>query len=237
MRIVIIGTTGFIGSSLLRCFTENGYDCLGANRSLKTRKLLDSDICLEYDDLDGLISKFKQLKPTHIIHTVGVAHDRHKPSNHKLYFDVNVGIASQVALAARCAGVARFIYLSSSKVYGNLVGTGCPDEGSIGDNLDIYGHTKLIGERSVIDILNNSNTSAMIVRLPLVYGKGVKGNLEKMTKLLSKGYPLLLTKVKSNKRSMLSIGNLFLFLQKSMNYELRQSEVINIKDEYDYSTS
>jgi nucleoside-diphosphate-sugar epimerase len=239
MKLGIIGASGFIGSNLQRLFQEDGYHCIGIHRYLQNRKPKGDDIQINFNDLDNIIKKISQLGLTHLINTAGLAHDKKylDARTKKLYHEVNVQSTLQLAKAAKGANIEKFVHLSSSKVYGNLVSTSCPGEHDVCEKLDIYGYTKLLGEQTISKILTDSCTSYMILRMPLVYGPGVKGNLQTLAKLLANRYPLPLGRITSNKRSLLSIANLYEFLVQHIEYENKTSHVFNIKDSKDLSTS
>ena len=72
---------------------------------------------------------------------------------------------------------------------------------------DAYSISKFEAEKALWEIASKNGLEVVIVRLPLVYGYGVKGNLERLKTLIYSGIPLPL-KLVNNKRSLIGIDNL-----------------------------
>ena len=116
-----------------------------------------------------------------------------------LYHTANVESTRRIAHHAAKAGVKRLIFLSSIKVNG---------EGQLNDENKIitindlpnpkgaYAISKFEAENILLQISAETKLEVVIIRLPLVYGKGVKGNLAKLIKLIKIGIPLPLGLVK-----------------------------------------
>jgi nucleoside-diphosphate-sugar epimerase len=137
-----------------------------------------------------------------IVHLAGKAHQM-TPIEDAIYFEVNFELTKQLFEKAVAEGVKHFIYISSTKVYGdgnyeNL------NENSNCEPTDAYGKSKLQAEQYLI---NQNSISVAIVRPPLVYGKGVKGNMQKLIALCKKRKWLPFGNI-HNKRSMVYVGNL-----------------------------
>ena len=101
---------------------------------------------------------------------------------------------------------------------------------------DLYGETKRYGEENVLNCLRNSSTLPIIIRMPLVYGRSVKGNLRTLRRLLGYPVPLPLRSINYNRRSMLSVTNLHLFILHLIAQQKFKYKIFNVKDKQDYST-
>lgn len=149
-----------------------------------------------------------------IYHVAGIAHsDNGKISaeKEKLYRSVNTDLTIEVAKKAKAEGAKQFIFMSSAIVYG--------ESGKIGKKKVItkdtpynpancYGDSKVQAELGILP-LNDSSFKVVVLRPPMIYGKGSKGNfpqLEKFAKLPF--FPYV-----KNERSMLYIGNLVEFVR------------------------
>ena len=138
-----------------------------------------------------------------VLHLAGIAHRMDMPSG-QIYFDVNQKMTLVLARKAKEAGIKHFIFASSIKVYGNEIqfiekNTQCiPD--------DDYGKSKFQAEQE-LRTLETEGFKLTIIRIPVVYGPGVKGNIEKIVSLCKKALPIPLGGI-SNNRSMIFIGNL-----------------------------
>lgn len=190
-NILVTGSSGFIGS----IFIEEFSDLFNINVvSLKEEK----------------IEKINFSEIETVLHLAGKAHEM-SPIPDQVYFDINEHLTLNFAKAAKSAGVKHFIFVSTIKVYGekqlvnnkiNLRTSAIPDEP--------YGASKYAAERGLLD-LQSDTFRISILRIPLVYGKGVKGNLLKLLKLAQKPFPLPFKGIK-NERSLLYVSNLNAFI-------------------------
>lgn len=142
-----------------------------------------------------------------IVQVVGIAHIKETKVNSELYYKVNRDLVFETAFKAKTEGVRHFILLSSMSVYG--VENGLIDENTPLNPKSIYGKSKLEGEKSVSS-LESENFRVAVVRPPMIYGKGCKGNYSKLSRLAVKTpiFPKL-----DNKRSMIYIENLCEFIR------------------------
>lgn len=132
----------------------------------------------------------------------GIAHIKETDENRHLYYEVNRDLAVALATKAKDSGVKQFIYLSSMSVFGLVEGR---IEMSTPTNpVNAYGKSKLEAERQLMAIASNDFRVA-IVRPPMVYGPGCKGNYQMLKKfaLKFKAFPNV-----NNQRSMISIDNM-----------------------------
>ncbi len=150
-----------------------------------------------------------------VFHVAGIAHsDSGKISaeREKLYYKVNTELTVQTAQKAKDEGVKQFIFMSSAIVYG--------DSAPIGNNKIIsrdtpvspancYGDSKVQAENGLRKI-ENDDFKVVILRPPMIYGKGSKGNYPLMSKLAQK---LIIFPYVKNQRSMLYIENLMEFIR------------------------
>jgi UDP-glucose 4-epimerase len=132
----------------------------------------------------------------------GIAHIKETKENRHLYYEVNKDLAVEIARKAKSEGVKQFIYLSSMAVYGLTVGR--IDENTELTPINAYGKSKLEAEKALWK-LKDGNFTVSIVRPPMVYGKGCKGNYQTLRKFALKFgfFPEY-----DNERSMIYINNL-----------------------------
>ncbi len=117
-----------------------------------------------------------------VVHLAGKAHEMTK-INDQVYFDINTTLTRQLFQKAEAEGVPHFIYISSTKVYGDEV-TGVLNEESPCQPTDAYGKSKLEAEQFLLQ--QNHKCRVAVVRPPLVYGAGVKGNMVNLLRLCEK---------------------------------------------------
>jgi nucleoside-diphosphate-sugar epimerase len=137
-----------------------------------------------------------------VFHVAGIAHTKVTKRNQDLYYKINRDLAYETAKKAKEEGVKQFIFLSSMSVYG-------VEKGVINENTPLkpntaYGKSKLEAEE-LINKLQDKNFIVTILRPPMVYGKGCKGNYSRLAKLalITPIFPEI-----KNKRSMIYIDNL-----------------------------
>jgi nucleoside-diphosphate-sugar epimerase len=184
-KILVTGAGGFVGVHF--CEQNSG------RYELEKRSLRDDG--WKTESLTGYDA---------VVHLAGKAHEM-KPVEEHVYFDINTTLTQQFFERCREAGISHFIYVSSTKVYGDSV-TGVLTEQSPYNADDAYGKSKQQAEAFLLSQQSPACTVA-IVRPPLVYGPGVKGNVIKILDLCAKKIPLPLGDT-GNRRSMVYVGNL-----------------------------
>lgn len=142
-----------------------------------------------------------------VIHVAGIAHVKETKENEELYYKVNRDLAFEVAKKAKHEGVKQFILLSSMSVYG--METGIIDHRTPTVPINAYGKSKLEAEK-LINELSNDSFTVSILRPPMIYGKGCKGNYTKLATIAQKSPIFPKTE---NKRSMIFVDNLTEFIK------------------------
>ena len=137
------------------------------------------------------------------LYCAGTVHMKNADSG--AYFAVNCDLAIETAEKAKAEGVKHFIYLSSASVYGKY--SGMIDCGTAPNPVEPYGQSKLKAEQE-LNKLKSDAFIVTIIRPPMVYGAGCKGNFQSLLKLarLCPVFPDI-----NNKRSMIYIENLCCF--------------------------
>lgn len=150
-----------------------------------------------------------------VFHTAGIAHIKETKRNRRLFYDINASLAITVAKAAKEGGVGQFILLSSMSVYGKT--TGHIKKSAKPHPVNTYGKSKLQADRAINKISDEKFKFACL-RLPMVYGKGCRGNYQKIRSFALKS-PIFPDY--DNKRSMIYIGNLCEFVKEVIDQEKR----------------
>lgn len=155
-----------------------------------------------------------------MLHVAGIAHVSANPKMEPLYYKVNRDLAIEVAKKAKSDGVKQFIFMSSMIIYG--------DDGRIGEQKVItgdtipqpsnfYGKSKLEADLAIQSMVDE-RFIPVIIRTPMVYGPGCKGNFPKLLKL-AKYCPIFPDIV--NERSMIYIDNLCEFIRLCIENEVK----------------
>ena len=140
-----------------------------------------------------------------VYNVAGIAHVKAAKGDEPLYYAVNRDMVIEIAKAAKAAGVKQFIHMSSMIVYKEvktLAGKQIHRDTAPEPN-GFYGDSKLQGE-SGIRALADESFKVCIMRPPMIYGPGCKGNFPKLMWLAQKTpvFPAW-----HNRRSMLYIDN------------------------------
>ena len=199
-KILITGANSYIGTSFEKYIKDNFADDYQVDT---------------IDMIDGSWRNKSFSGYDVVYHVAGIAHSDNGKISHekeKLYRSVNTDLTIETAKKAKAEGVRQFIFMSSAIVYG--------DSGKIGKRKVItkdtptspancYGDSKVQAELGILPLQDNT-FKVCVLRPPMIYGKGSKGNfpqLEKFAKKL-KFFPYV-----KNERSMLYIGNLVEFVR------------------------
>ena len=152
-----------------------------------------------------------------VYHVAGIAHaDVGNVSEEvkEKYYKVNRDLALEVANIAKDKGVKQFIFMSSMIIYSGCKETFITKE-TVPQAENFYGDSKLQADLA-LQKLNDATFKVCIVRPPMIYGKGSKGNYPLLVKLATK---LLVFPIVKNRRSMLHIDNLCEFIRLMINNE------------------
>lgn len=142
-----------------------------------------------------------------VLHVAGIVHIKETKENEEIYYRVNRDLVYETALKAKVEGVKQFIFLSSMSVYG--LKTGVVDSDTPLKPTSNYGKSKLEGEE-LIKSLNDNNFKVVILRPPMIYGRGCKGNYQRLAKL---AVNTMIFPDIDNRRSMIYINNLCEFVR------------------------
>ena len=241
-HILLSGASGFIGSALLTDFIRHNRKVTALVRN--DRSHLSPEVKVIVADLSSLeqLDESALSGVDTVVHTAAIAEVADASSEQLLgrYRQINSDATLSLAKRAADAGVKRFIFVSSIKVNGEVnIGAApfAPDDTP--NPTDPYGISKHEAEQGLLRLSREGEIEVVIIRLPLVYGFGVKGNFASMMKWVKKGVPLPLGAV-SNRRSLLSLENLISFIDLCVDRErspLAANEIFILSDGVDFSTT
>ncbi len=208
-RLLVTGASGFVGRVLCAELVKRGYLVNAASRDSSTLDIQDCDVFIAPSLSDANWTN-ALCGVTTIIHLAARVHVMHDDVSNPLeeFRRVNVAGTEHLARSAAASGVKRLVYVSSIKVNGESTCEGSKfTETDAPSPKDPYGISKMEAEQALHRIAQETGLEVVIVRPPLVYGAGVKGNFIQMLNVLAKGIPLPLKSVK-NQRSLVYVGNL-----------------------------
>jgi len=151
------------------------------------------------------------------------------------YRRVNVLGTQGLARAAADAGVRRMIFLSSIKVNGEKTASKPYSEQDPPRPQDAYGVSKWEAEQMLRAIAADSHMEAVVLRPPLLYGPGVKGNFLGLMRVIDRGLPLPLASI-HNRRSLLYIGSLIDAIMLCLNNPMAAGKTYLLADSEGVST-
>lgn len=197
-KVLITGANSYIGTSFEKWIEEN-------------------NLPMQIDTLDMRQEGWRQSSFSVydvVFHVAGIAHaDVGKVTEEQkaLYYKVNCDLTAECAEKAKAEGVGQFIFMSSIIVYGESAGIG--EERVVTRDTPLtpanfYGDSKVKAEEALQPLMDES-FKIVILRPPMIYGKGSKGNYPLLAKMARKlpFFPNV-----NNQRSMLYIGNLCKFI-------------------------
>ncbi len=238
MNILLTGASGFLGGPLSDRLDRNSRFVL--TRAVRRKESLKDSRDVLIDGLHAGTDWAAALNGQDVVvHTAARAHimKDEVPDSLAEYRKVNVEGTLNLARQAAKAGVSRFIYISSIKVNGEQTPLGKPfTADDVPAPEDPYGVSKLEAENGLHEIASETGMEVVIIRPPLVYGPGVKGNFASMIKLVEKGLPLPLGAI-HNKRSLVALDNLVDLIITCIDHPAAANQVFLAGDGQDVSTT
>jgi len=234
--ILVTGANGFVGKSLCEEMLRQGRHVRAATRSpcqlsTKVKSVIVGAI-------DGETNWSEALQDVDVvIHLAARVHVMRDTVADPLteFLKINLHGTENLARQAAQAGVKRLVYVSSIKVNGER--TTLPfTESDEPSPQDPYGVSKYKAELALYRVAAETGLEIVIVRPPLVYGAGVKGNFAQLIKVLAKGIPLPLASV-HNLRSFVALDNLVDLIVTCIDHPAAANQTFLAGDGEDLSTT
>ena len=206
MRVLVTGASGFVGTALCPYLAVLGHDVVPTVRrpsgtAFERVVFDDASWSAALHGCDGVVHLAgRTLEPQ------SLASD-----SMRVFREDNVTLTIHLARRAAEAGVRRFVFMSTIKVNGEGTAPGrrfTPDDSP--DPRDSYAVSKWEAEAELLELGRRTGLEVVIIRPPLVYGPGVKGNFASLIKWVRNGVPLPLGAIQ-NLRSMIALENLVSF--------------------------
>lgn len=164
------------------------------------------------DMIDGSWKNKDFSKYDVVFHVAGIAHVSTDPKMEDLYYKINRDLTVETAKKAKRDGVKQFIFMSSIIVYGDSSSINKKrviDKNTVPMPSNFYGKSKLQAEQGIFP-LQDDKFNIVVIRPPMIFGKGSKGNYPKLSKIARK---LPIFPDVKNERSVLHIDNLCEFIK------------------------
>ncbi|MDE1230906.1 UDP-glucose 4-epimerase family protein [Vibrio aestuarianus] len=235
MKLLVTGSSGFVGSAFVELAESRGNNCIKQRRSLNG----ESDDTIFLADLFSSTDWSLALKDIEcVVHCAAFVHQMKGEPEIESYRRVNTEGTIALARQASEAGVKRFVFVSSIKVNGESTEIGFPfkPDVSIAPSAP-YGLSKFEAEQQLRSLSQEAGMEVVIIRPTLVYGPGVKANFASLMNLVSKGIPLPFGCITNNKRSLVSVDNLVDLIVTCIEHPKAANQVFLVSDDHDVSTS
>jgi nucleoside-diphosphate-sugar epimerase len=238
-KVLVTGAQGFIGHALCRHLSDLGVPCVGAVRTARPGDpagtlTLGDFAAADWDEaLRGVDA---------IVHLAGRAHVQTPPrgvdaSDPTPYVVANVHVTRRLCDAAARANVRRIVLASSVKVYGESTREGKPFRAGDPDEPgDAYAYSKAEAERVLWRACAQTAFDGVVLRLPLTYGAGVKGNFLMLTEAIAAGRKLPLAGI-ANRRSLLNVDSAVSAIHVALTAPALGGQTLPVADAESVSTS
>lgn len=237
--ILLTGASGFVGQAITKIAQERGIEIRPVFRSVVSANGTQGAVIVF--GLDNSINWAHGLVGVDVvIHAAARSHIMREQANDPLaeYRRVNVQGTLNLALQAAAAGVRRFVFISSIKVNGEETLQGRPftsDDPHAPE--DAYGISKAESEVELRRIAIETGMEVTIIRPPLIYGPGVKGNFASLIRWVRRGVPLPLVGVTYNRRSLVGLDNLVDLILVCAEHPRAANQTFLVSDGEDLSTT
>lgn len=234
-KIFVTGAAGFIGNEVCKALSVLKYSVCGVVRNKDTISQLPKvkyvsvgDFIL-YRDWKNLLAGYDC-----VIHCAAFA-EQIRFLSYQTYNQINTEFTKKLAEQCVIVGVKKFIFLSSISVLGNNTNNIKPFKYSDKANpLGKYAQSKYEAEKELLKIHAKTSLEVIIIRPPIVYGQGAKGNISRIIKFLKLRLPLPFGLIK-NKKSFISVDNLVDVLICCITRPNLKSKVFLVSDGHDLS--
>jgi len=238
-RFLLTGGSGFIGKAACLAFLSLGNSIKLTLRSTSGTSIPLGCGSMVFEDIRAKTNWSAALKGVDcVIHLAARAHVMTETKADPLaaYREVNVAGTHRLAEQAAASGVRRLVFLSSIGVNGTFTDgpssfaaqdVPCPTEN--------YAISKWEAEQALWEVSAKTGLEVAVIRSPLVYGPGVKGNMLRLLQWAARGVPLPLGAV-NNARSLIGLDNLVDLLIRCVNHPAAAGQTLLVSDGQDLST-
>jgi len=237
-RVFVTGANGFVGRALVASLMQHDADVVASVRHNDMH--LYNGIKQVIHTVDSRTAWKADLANIDVvIHLAARVHvmDDSELNPLACFREINTSGTLNLAGQASDAGVKRFIFISSIKVNGEITSLGnsfSPDDNFI--PTDPYGLSKYEAEQQLLKLAKETGMEIVIIRPPLVYGFGVKGNFASLLKWMQRDVPLPFGAI-HNQRSLVALENLVSFIICCIDNPKAANEIFLISDCEDVSTT
>ncbi|MBR0973394.1 MULTISPECIES: NAD-dependent epimerase/dehydratase family protein [Bradyrhizobium] len=206
--VLVTGASGFVGRHVAPALAREGWS---VRRAVRIPEGVGDEVVVEtigpetdwQAALEGVDA---------VVHLAARVHHKHEEHAVQLYRNVNIAGTLHLARGAAAAGVRQFIFVSTVLVHGRSNEGRAPfSEDDILTPRGLYGMSKAAAEAGLKTLARDTDMNISVIRPPLVYGAGAKGNFALLTRAVNLGMPLPFAAI-HNQRAFLAVQNLSSFI-------------------------
>ena len=206
--VLVTGASGFVGRHVAPALAREGWS---VRRAVRSPEGMDDEVVIESigpdTDWTAALEGVDAL-----VHLAARVHHKHEEHAVQLYRNVNIAGTLHLARSAATAGVRQFIFVSTVLVHGRSNEGRAPfSENDILTPRGLYGMSKAAAEAGLRTLSRDGDMKISVIRPPLVYGAGAKGNFALLTRAVNLGIPLPFGAIR-NQRAFLAVQNLTSFI-------------------------
>ncbi|MET4720064.1 NAD-dependent epimerase/dehydratase family protein [Bradyrhizobium japonicum] len=206
--VLVTGASGFVGHHVAPELARAGWS---VRRAVRRPGGIEDEVVIESigpdTDWEAALEGVDA-----VVHLAARVHHKHEEHAVQLYRNVNIAGTLHLARSAATAGARQFIFVSTVLVHGRSNDGRTPfSEQDILTPRGLYGMSKAAAEAGLRTLARDSDMKISVIRPPLVYGAGAKGNFALLTRAVNLGLPLPFGAI-HNQRAFLAVQNLSSFI-------------------------
>jgi UDP-glucose 4-epimerase len=231
--VLVTGASGFVGRHVAPALAREGW---AVRRALRAPSGTDDEVLI--DSIGPATDWRAALAGVDVVvHLAARVHRQNEAQEVNLYRSVNIEGTLHLARCAADAGVRQFVFVSSVLVHGRSNDGRAPfTENDALTPRGLYGMSKAVAEDGLEALAQDGDMCVTVLRPPLVYGAGAKGNFKRLAKAVKLGIPLPFAAIR-NHRAVLSVENLTSFILQRLTHADGKFEVFLLADEEQVSTA
>jgi UDP-glucose 4-epimerase len=230
--VLLTGANGFVGRNLVPVLSANG---MIVRRAVRKPSLEPNTVHINaigpQTDWNAALSEIDA-----VVHLAARVHHPREEDAAEIYRSLNTEGTLHLARCAAKAGVRQFIHLSTVLVNGSSTDGRPPFREN--DRLmprGVYGMSKAAAEAGLEAMAKDMDMSVTVIRPPLIYGVGARGNFRLLVTAVQRGIPMPFGSIR-NRRAFLGVGNLASFVVHRLTHAGHRFEVFLVADEENVST-
>ena len=238
LTVLVTGANGLVGRALCGELAARGFKVLAAVRRPAAFEPMAGVAAIDAPDLSDANAQWQLTGVDVVVHTAARVHVMNPAPDEAQRF-LSVNRDGSVRLARQCAvhHVKRLIFLSTIKVNGECTLPGAPfTANDLPKPADPYAVSKREAETGLQAVAEQTGLEVTIIRPPLVYGPGAKGNLGVLERAVRRGLPLPIGALNVNRRSLVSLANLVDLTVSCVTHRAAANHTFLVSDDQDVST-